>query len=258
MDWSNILTKALPYVKTNGINLIAAILIYIIGKWVVRIITNMMRKMLNKSKMDQTLVTFLANIVYAILLIFVIIAAIGKLGVQTTSLVAIIGAAGLAVGLALQGSLSNFASGVMLILFRPFKVGDVVIAAGTEGKVEEVGIFNTVILTSDNKKVIIPNTPIAGGAITNFSAMPTRRIELSVAVPANSEIAKVRQLLQSIIDADERILKDPAPAIVIEDANPDGIKFGIYPHVKNADMGAVQASLTETIKLKLTEQGIWS
>lgn len=258
MDWEKLLKEAPGFLATNGMKLIAALLIYFIGKWVASMLVKLLRNVLNKSKMDQTLVTFLSNIVYAVLLIFIVIAAIGKLGVQTTSLVAVIGAAGLAVGLALQGSLSNFASGVMLILFRPFKVGDMVVAAGTTGKVEEIGIFNTIILTSDNKKIIIPNTPIAGGAITNFSAMPTRRIELSIAVPGNTEIAKARDILQGLMDADERILKAPAASIVIEDATPGEIKFGVYPHVKNEDMGAVQADLTEKIKLRLSEHGIWS
>lgn len=257
MDWNAMLQKAIPVVVSNGIKLIFAILIYVIGKWVASLITQLLRKVLAKSKMDHTLITFLTNIVYAVLLVFVVIAAIGKLGVQTTSLVAVIGAAGLAVGLALQGSLSNFASGVMLILFRPFKVGDTVTAAGTTGVVEEIGIFNTIILTSDNKKIIIPNTPIAGGAITNFSAMPTRRIELHIAVPGTTDITKTRNILRELMDSDERILKDPPAAIAIEEATPGEIKFGIFPHVKNTEMGAVQADLTEQIKIELSKHGIW-
>lgn len=258
MNWEALLDKIPAFVATNGMKLIAAILIYVIGKWIVKALSNVFRKMLTKSKMDETLVTFLGNMVYAVLLIFVIIAAIGKLGVQTTSLVAIFGAAGLAVGLALQGSLANFASGVMLLLFKPFKVGDTVIAAGTTGVVKDIGIFHTIIVTSDNKKVIIPNTPIAGGAITNFSAMPTRRIELTVAVPGTVDMNQVRDILKGLMDADERVLKDPAAAIVITEATPGEIKYGLFPHVKNADMGAVQADLTEKIKLSLTANGIWA
>ncbi|MDZ4182635.1 MAG: mechanosensitive ion channel, partial [Candidatus Cloacimonadaceae bacterium] len=177
---------------------------------------------------------------------------------QTTSLVAIIGAAGLAVGLALQGSLGNFAAGVMILLFKPFKVGESVIAAGNTGTVQDIGIFHSIILTSDNRKIIVPNGAIIGGAITNFSAMPTRRIELTVAVPGTSDINKVRDLLFAIMKADERILSDPAPKIVISDANAGAISFGIYPHVKNADIGAVQSDLLEKIKLTLTDQGIWA
>jgi len=258
MNWEALITKIPNFVATNGLKLIAAILIYIIGKWIAKALTNLVRKMLTKSKMDNTLANFVGNMVYALLLIFVIIAAIGKLGVQTTSLVAILGAAVLAVGLALQGTLSNFAAGVMLLIFKPFKVGDTVIAAGTSGTVHDLGIFHTVIVTSDNKKVIIPNTPVAGGAITNFSAMPTRRIELTVAVPGTVDMNKVRDILKGLLDADERVLKDPAAAIVITEATPGEIKFGLFPHVKNADMGAVQADLTEKIKLSLTANGIWA
>lgn len=258
MKWDTLLEAAPDFIVTIGLKLLAAILIYLIGKWVAKLLTNLLRKVLIKSKMEDTLISFLTNIIYAILLVFVIIAAIGKLGVQTTSLVAIIGAAGLAVGLALQGSLSNFASGVMLILFKPYKVGDMVVAAGTTGMVQEVGIFNTIILTSDNTKIIIPNSSISGGAITNFSAMPTRRIELSVSVPGTADMAKVSSVLQNILDSDERILKDPSASIVISSATPGEIIFGVYPHVKNADMAAVQASLTENIKLRLTAEGIWA
>lgn len=258
MNWEALLERIPHFLANNGLKLVAAILIYIIGRWVAKLITNLIRKMLNKSKLDNTLITFLSNMIYALLLTFVIIAAIGKLGVQTTSLVAIVGAAGLAVGMALQGSLSNFASGVMLILFKPFKVGDKITAAGTTGVVQDIGIFHTTILTSDNTKVIVPNSPIAGGAITNYSAMPTRRIELSVSVPGTSDMAKVSNILQGILDADERILKDPAAAIVISSATPGEIVFGVYPHVNNAEMAAVQASLNEQIKLKLTAEGIWA
>ncbi len=257
-SWERLLDQIPHFLATNGLKLVAAILIYVIGKWVAKLVAGLLRKLLNKSKLDATLVTFVSNIVYALILTFVIIAAIGKLGVQTTSLVAIVGAAGLAVGMALQGSLSNFAGGVMLILFKPFKVGDKITAAGTTGIVQEIGIFHTTIITSDNTKIIVPNSPIAGGAITNFSAMPTRRIELSVSVPGASDMAKVSGILQNILEADERILKDPAPAIVISSATPGEIVFGVYPHVNNEEMAAVQASLNEQIKLRLTAEGIWN
>lgn len=253
-QWGIILDK----LKVFGISLLAALAIFIIGKWVANMVRNSLRKVLIKRKVDLTLVTFLVNIVYAILIVFVTLAAIGKLGVQTTSLVAIIGAAGLAVGLALQGSLANFASGVMLIIFRPFHIGDAVSAAGQTGKIHDIGIFSSIVLTSDNKKVIIPNSAITGGAITNFSAMPTRRIELVVSVPGNTDLNKGREILRRLLDADSRILKDPAATISISDANAGEIKYGIYPHVNNADMGAVQSDLLENIKRAFTEAGIWA
>lgn len=258
MDWTILKDKIPEFIATNGMKLLAAIVIYILGAWIARMVSRFVRKLMTKGKVDNTLVVFVGNLVYALMLVFVIIAAIGKLGVQTTSFVAIIGAAGLAVGLALQGSLGNFASGVMLILFKPFKLGDAVTAAGNSGIVHDIGIFHSVIVTSDGKKVIIPNSAITGGAITNLSAMPTRRVELVFSVPGNTEINKVRELLMSYLTADERILKDPAPAVGITEASAAEIKFGVYAHVKNSDLGAVQAALVEKVKLGFTTAGIWA
>lgn len=249
--------KVLRFAQVYGVKLLVAILIFVIGRWIAKWITNVVRKTMNRRQMDTTLVSFLSNIVYAVLMIFIIIAAIGKLGIQTTSLVAIFGAAGLAVGLALQGSLSNFAAGVMMILFKPFKIGDSITAAGQTGSVNDIGIFHTTILTSDNKKIIVPNSAITGGAITNFSAMPTRRVELNVAVPGATDLNKARDLIQGVLNADARILKDPAPGIGIADANAAEIKFAVTAHVNNAEMGAVQSTLLENIRRALTAAGIW-
>ncbi len=249
--------KVLKFAQVNGINLLIAILIFVIGKWIAKWITNILRKMMHRKPLDATLVSFLGNIIYAVLLIFVIIAAIGKLGIQTTSLVAIFGAAGLAVGLALQGSLSNFAAGVMLILFKPFKVGDSVTAGGQTGTVHDIGIFHTTILTGSSK-IVVPNTAITGGAITNYSAMPTRCVALNVAVPGNTDLNKARDLILGIINADARILKDPAAGISIADANAAEIKFGVAAHVNNADYAPVQSDLLEKIKRVFTEAGIWA
>lgn len=156
MDWTILKDKIPEFIATNGMKLLAAIVIYILGAWIARMVSRFVRKLMTKGKVDNTLVVFVGNLVYALMLVFVIIAAIGKLGVQTTSFVAIIGAAGLAVGLALQGSLGNFASGVMLILFKPFKLGDAVTAAGNSGIVHDIGIFHSVIVTSDGKKSDYP------------------------------------------------------------------------------------------------------
>ncbi|MDD3144214.1 MAG: mechanosensitive ion channel, partial [Candidatus Cloacimonetes bacterium] len=164
----------------------------------------------------------------------------------------------LAIGMAMQGTLGQFASGVMLIGLRPFKIGDAVIAGGQTGTVHDIGILSTTILTSDNKKIIVPNSAIAGGAITNFSAMPTRRVELAIVVPGTTDLNKGRDILKGILDAESRILKDPAPSIAIADASAAEIKYGIAAHVNNADLGAVQASLLENIKQALTAAGIWA
>lgn len=256
--WASLIEKAPHFFTTISLKLLAAILIYLIGKWVARMISNLIKKLMGKSKVDPSLTSFIGNLVYAILLIFVIIAAVGKLGVQTTSFVAIIGAAGLAVGMALQGSLANFAAGVMIILFKPFKVGDSITGAGITGKVHDIGIFSTIILSSDNRKIIVPNAKLSGDSITNFSAMPTRRIELSIGVPGSVEINSARELLLAVLNSEEKVLKDPAPVVTITAADAAAITFGLFAHVNNADLGAVQTALTEKIKLALTAKGIWA
>jgi len=256
--WANLMNKAPQFAATLGMKLLAAILIYLIGRWIARIIAKMLRKMLGKSKVDPSLVNFIGNLTYAVILLFVVLAAIGKLGVQTTSFIALIGAAGLAVGMALQGSLANFAAGVMLILFKPFKVGDAIIGAGINGKVHDIGVFSTIILTSDNRKVIVPNAKLSGDSITNFTAMPTRRIELSIGVPGGTDIAMARELLLAILNSEDKVLKDPAASVTITAADAAAITFALNAHVNNAEMGFVQANLVEKIKLALSAKGIWA
>ncbi|MDD2616384.1 MAG: mechanosensitive ion channel [Candidatus Cloacimonetes bacterium] len=241
-----------------GAKLIVALIIFFIGKWIAKAISNVVKRLMGKGKMDSNVAQFLGNLIYGVMLAFVIIAAIARLGVQTTSLVAIFGAATLAVGMALQGTLGNFASGVMLLIFRPFKVGDSVIAGGINGKVHDIGIFATTIIPSDGRKVIVPNGKLSNDTITNFSVMPIRRIELSVNVPGNTDINAVRDLLRAVIDSESDLLKDPAPAIVMTDANAAAIIFGIYANVKNEDYGKVHASMVEKVKLALTTKGFWA
>ena len=241
-----------------GAKLIVALIIFFIGKWIAKAISNVVKRLMGKGKMDSNVAQFLGNLIYGVMLAFVIIAAIARLGVQTTSLVAIFGAATLAVGMALQGTLGNFASGVMLLIFRPFKVGDSVIAGGINGKVHDIGIFATTIIPSDGRKVIVPNGKLSNDTITNFSVMPVRRIELSINVPGNTDINAVRDLLRAVIDSESDLLKDPAPAIVMTDANAAAIIFGIYANVKNEDYGKVHASMVEKVKLALTTKGFWA
>jgi small conductance mechanosensitive channel len=241
-----------------GAKLIVALIIFLIGKWIAKAISNVVKRLMGKGKMDSNVAQYLGNLIYGVMLAFVIIAAIARLGVQTTSLVAIFGAATLAVGMALQGTLGNFSSGVMLLIFRPFKVGDSVIAGGINGKVHDIGIFATTIIPSDGRKVIVPNGKLSNDTITNFSVMPIRRIELSVNVPGNTDINAVRDLLRAVIDSESDLLKDPAPAIVMTDANAAAIIFGIYANVKNEDYGRIRASMVEKVKLALTTKGFWA
>lgn len=251
------ITKLLEtYVIPWSINIALAVAIFIIGKFLVNLLTNLLVKILSKSKMDVILVDFVSSIFKAVLLLFVIIAALDKLGVNTTSLIALLGAAGLAVGLALQSSLQNFAAGVMLIVFRPFKAGDFIEAGGTAGVVESISIFSSTLRTGDNKEVIVPNGKIYGDIITNYSKRDTRRIDMVVGVSYEDDLKKVTELLTKIINDDERVLKDPAPVIAVSELADSSVNFVVRPWVKTSDFWAVKWALTEQIKLQFDANGI--
>ena len=259
MDRVSVLIAGLPALAlTFGGKLLVALVIFIIGKWVAKALANVLKKVLSRAKLDSNVIQFFGNIAYGVILIFVILAAVARLGVQTTSFIAILGAATLAIGMALQGTLGNFSSGVMLMIFKPFRVGDSVIAGGVTGTVHDIGIFQTIILASDNRKIMIPNGKLSNDTITNFSAMPTRRIEISVKVPGTANIAAVRDTLQAVIANEAAALKDPPPSIVLTEANATDIVLGLNVHVKNADYGTVHARLVEAVKLALTANGIWA
>ena len=239
-----------------GMKLFAAIAIFILGRWAAKLVVSMVRKGLAKTDMEDTLERFLCNILSAILTVVVLIAAIGALGVETTSLLAVLGAAGLAIGLALQGSLSNFASGVLIVMFRPYQVGDFIDAAGVAGTVKEVQIFTTIIHTGDNKKIIVPNSQIMNGIITNFSGNDTRRVDLVVGCGYDDDIDKVYQVLQSIIDSDDRILKEPAPSIALNTLADSSVNFNVRPWVNSADYWGVHNGITEQVKREFDEAGL--
>jgi small conductance mechanosensitive channel len=211
---------------------------------------------MEKQQVDKTLVTFVSNLVNMILLMVVIIAAIGALGVQTTSFIAVLGAAGLAIGLALQGSLSNFAAGVLIVFFRPYKVGDWVEAAGISGAVEEVQILTTVLKTGDNKRVIVPNAQIMGSIITNYSANDTRRVDMVIGVSYDDDLDKVRSTLEEIVAADERVLDEPACTIAVSALADSSVNFVVRPWVATSDYWGVMFDLTEAIKKRFDKDGI--
>jgi small conductance mechanosensitive channel len=244
------------YVIPWGINIIFALLIFFVGKFLVGVITNLVKKLMGKAKMDGILVNFIGSIIRSILLLFVVIAALDQLGVDTTSLIALIGAAGLAIGLALQGSLQNLASGVMLIVFRPFTDGDFVEAGGTMGVVEEIGIFTTKMRTGDNKEVIVPNGQIFGGIITNYSKRDTRRVDMVFGISYGDDIRKAKEIITGIITADERILQDPAPLIAVGELADSSVNFNVRPWVKSSDYWSVYYDLNEKIKLAFDDNGI--
>jgi len=238
-----------------GYNLIAALIIFIIGKWVASRVGNGVDGVLSK-KLDPTVSRFVGNLANIALLAVVVIAALDRLGLETTSLIAIVGAAGLAVGLALKDSLGNFASGVMLIVFRPFKVGDFVEAGGAMGVVREIRIFATIFTSGDNKVISVPNGSIMGGNIVNYSQMPTRRVDMTVGVGYGSDLAKVKTVLTDILGADERVLKDPAPVVAVMELGDSSINLVVRPWVNSADYWAVLWDTTETIKRRFDEEGI--
>jgi small conductance mechanosensitive channel len=246
----------LGWISVYAINIIAALIIFIVGKWLSRKIADLLGKLLEKNNVDSTLVNFLRNLIYYALVVVVVIAAIGKLGVNTTSFLTILGAAGLAIGLALKDSLSNFAAGVMLVLFKPFTIGDVVSTAGITAKVEKITIFNTIFCTPDNQMVIVPNNKIISDIITNINAKDTRRIDLVVGISYTDDMVKTKGILEGLAKEDSRILTDPETTIAVAELADSSVNLVFRPWVKTADYWAVRFDLTENIKNALDAAGI--
>jgi len=239
-----------------GLKLLTAILIVVIGRWLARLIQKTTGKMMTKSNVDATLVTFVGNLVYIVIIAFIILAALAQLGIQTTSFIAVIGAAGLAVGLALQGSLANFAAGILMILFRPFQVGDFIEGAGVSGIVEEIHIFTMQLRTLDNKTIIIPNAKITSDNITNYTKKPQRRVDLVVGVSYREDIENVKTVIADVLNGDERILKDPPPTIAVLELGDSSVNFAVRPWVKTEDYWNVFFDTTERIKKRFDSEGI--
>ncbi|WP_323595887.1 mechanosensitive ion channel family protein [Aliarcobacter butzleri] len=244
-------------IASHVFSFIVALLIFFIGKWIVNKIVTILGKVLRKiNGIDETLVKFLENIVYYALLTVVIIAALNKLGIATTSFLAILGAAGLAIGLALKDSLGNFASGVMIVIFKPFKVGDSVVAGGVTGTVTEVTIFNTVFLTADNQKIIVPNSSITGGSITNVNANDTRRVDIIVGISYEDNIKHAKEVLANIINENSKVLKDRSVGINVTELADSSVNITINVWVKSSDFASTKAELLESIKTTFDEVGI--
>ena len=244
-------------VGSYAFSLVMALLVFIIGKWAVNKIVDILGTVLRKVKgMDETLIKFLENIVYYALMIIVLLTALGKLGVETTSFLAILGAAGLAIGLALKDSLGNFASGVMIILFKPFKVDDTVTAGGVTGTVKEVGIFNSIFVTADNQKIIVPNGAITTGSITNVNAYETRRIDLIIGIGYKDDIKKAKEVLTNVATSNEKVLVDKGISVVVSELATSSVNFTINVWVKTSDYSEVKFYLLENIKLSFDKEGI--
>jgi small conductance mechanosensitive channel len=244
------------YVIPWAIKIALALLIFVIGRKVVDAIVGVAQKVMRRQEMDEILVRFISSIIKWLLLLFVIIAALSQLGVDTTSLIALLGAAGLAVGLALQSSLSNFAAGVMLIIFRPFTKGDFVEAGGATGVVEAISIFTTKLTTPDNKEVIVPNSSVFSNNITNFSAKPTRRVDMVFGISYDDDIRKAKELLEQIIADDDRVLAEPAPVVALGELGDSSVNFLVRPWVNAADYWGVLWDTNEQVKLRFDAEGI--
>ena len=244
------------YVLPWGINIVMAIAIFVIGKFIVGVLVSLAKKVMTKAKVDNILINFIASIIKTVLLLFVVVAALDQLGVDTTSMIALIGAAGLAIGLALQGTLQNLASGVMLIIFRPFSDGDFIEAAGVSGVVEEIGIFSITMRTGDNREIIIPNGEIYGGTITNNSRRDTRRVDMVFGIGYDDDLLKAKEILNRILSEDERILADPAPTVAVGELADSSVNFNVRPWCKTSDYWGVYGDIHEKVKLTFDAEGI--
>jgi small conductance mechanosensitive channel len=252
-EWAQ---KIYEYLTINGLQVLAAIVIFFVGRWLAKIISKLIGKAMTKAQVEITLVSFVQSLSYIAMLIFVIIAALAKVGIQTASFIAVLGAAGLAVGLALQGSLANFASGVLMLIFKPFKIGDFIEAGGSKGIVKEIRIFNTILNTPDNIRVIIPNAQVTGSSIMNYTVNGTRRVDLVIGVSYEDDLKKANQVITDILKADDRILDDPSFTVAVSELADSSVNFVVRPWVKAADYWDVYFNLTETIKLSLDKNGI--
>jgi len=247
---------AIQFASEYGLKIIGALIIFIVGKWVAKWIKGLLVKLLNKNNVDATLVSFAESVIYALLMVVVILAALNALGVNTTSFAAILAAAGLAIGLALQGTLGNVGSGVLLISFRPFKVGDVVTVGGETGAVAAISMFATILHTPDNKVVTVPNTSVTGGNITNFSEKKVRRLDLVFGIGYEDDLKLAKSVLEDIIKEDGRVLADPTPFVGVKELGDSSVNFAFRPWVKSEDYWDVHFDMMEKVKLTFDEKGI--
>lgn len=256
MDLSAILAKVYELLTIYGLKVVAAVVIFVVGRWVAKAVTNFIKRMMTKSTTDPTLVKFVGSLSYIALLAFVIIAALNQLGIQTTSFIAVLGAAGLAIGLALQGSLGNFAAGVLMIIFKPIKVGDFIEGAGVAGTVEEVSIFTTQLVTPDNKTVIIPNAKMTGDNIINYTKKGTRRVDFVFGIGYGDDIDKARKIIEEVISQDERLLKDPQAVVLVSELADSSVNLTLRAWTSADDYWAFYFDTMENVKKQFDAQGI--
>jgi small conductance mechanosensitive channel len=254
-DLAEVLEGLSETISEYGLSVIGAIVVLIAGRIVAGIIRSSVRKGLTRAKMDAALVPFIANMVYYLVIAFVVVAVLSLFGIQTTSLIAVLGAAGLAVGLALQGTLSNFAAGVMLLIFRPFKIGDFVDAGGTAGSVIEIGVFSTTMHTPDNVRITVPNSGVYGQTIKNYTANDTRRNDLLIGISYDDDIGRAMETITKVVTSDSRVLKDPAPVIAVAELGDSSVNLVVRPWCKKEDYWGLRFDLTRQIKEQLEAAG---
>lgn len=253
---SEYITTIQELIVSYGLSILFAIVIFLIGRWLAGIAARLVEKAMGRSNVNETLTRFAGSLTYVGVLVVAAVAALDQLGIQTASLVAILGAATLAIGFALQGSLANFAAGTLILFFKPFSVGDLIEVSDTFGAVEEIQIFNTVILTPENKTVIIPNAQVTAGNITNYSKKGFLRLDMVFGIGYNDNLLKAKQILEELINADERVMKDPAPTVAVLELGDSSVNFAVRPHVKVEDYWDVHFNITEQVKLRFDQEGI--
>ena len=247
---------AIMYASEYGLKIIASLVIFFIGKWAVNKLTALAKNLMTKAKVDETLVEFSESLIYFVLLLMVVLASLNSLGINTTSFIAIFGAAGLAIGLALQGSLANIGAAVLIIIFRPFKVGDFVEAGGATGTVEDVNLFSTIIAPLDNRTIIVPNASIISGNITNYSKKPNRRVDHVFGIGYGDDLKLAKETLLKIMEEDDRVLSEPAPFVGVGELGDNSVNFTFRAWVVTADYWDVYFDMLETVKLTFDEKGI--
>ncbi len=250
------LNTVISFVSEYGFKLIGAILIFYIGRVVAKFITGFSKKAMRKANLDETVTKFGANVIYGGLMLFIILASLSQLGINTNSFIAVLGAAGLAVGLAFQGTLSNIGAGVLLVFFRPFNVDDFISAAGESGTVEEINLFSTLLKTPDNKQIVVPNSAIIGGNITNFSKKETRRVDFVFGIGYDDDLKLAKTTLEEIINADGRVLQEPAPFVAVSELADSSVNFVVRAWVKTEDYWGVYFDTIEKVKVTFDEKNI--
>ena len=256
MDTAEIINSITEIAADFGLRLFYAVLIIFVGRWVVKLLLKIIKSALEKTTVEETVRIFIANLLNTLLMVIIFIAAINQLGIETTSIIAMLGAAGLAIGLALQGSLANFAAGILIVMFRPYKVGDYIEAGSSGGTVLDIQIFSTVLKTPDNKVVVVPNATIMDSSIINYTGQETRRVDIIASCGYDDDIDKVKDILKNILDQDERILEEPEPRIAVSELADNSINFIVRPWVKSSDVLSVKYSILEQIKKRFDAEEI--